>query len=90
MDIFASNIFIKYELIFLGMNLIYIGFYILHSLFHSYLKIRSFVGKKKTIEKIIEEQEEKLIQEKKITEDSPELQESQIEKESEPKDVPLS
>lgn len=68
MDIFFSNVFVKYEIAFLSVNLIYIAFHILHSLFHSYLRLRNFIGKKKTAEKIIEEQEEKIIREEKAIE----------------------
>lgn len=63
MDIFFSNIFIKYEIAFVGINLIYIVFHILHSTFHTYLKFRNFLGKKKTVEKIIEEQMERALTE---------------------------
>ncbi len=57
MDIFSSSTFVKYEIIFLGINLMYILFHILHSLFLWYLKIRNFFWKKKSAESIIEEQE---------------------------------
>lgn len=89
MDIFFSNIFVKYEIAFLGINLIYIAFHVLHSLFHSYLKLRTFVGPKKTAEQIIERQEEKALEESKNTENSPEaiLEEEEEELEEEP---PLS
>ncbi len=61
MDIFFSNIFVKYEIAFLGINLVYIAFHILHGLFHSYRKLRTFIWKKKTAAKIIEEQAEKTL-----------------------------
>ncbi len=57
MDIFFSNIFVKHEIIFLGINLIYILFHVLHSLFLSYLKVRNFIWKKKSADIIIKEQE---------------------------------
>lgn len=65
MDIFFSNVFAKYEIAFLGINLLYIAFHILHSFFHSYLRLQTFLGKKKTAERIIEEQEEKALEEEK-------------------------
>lgn len=66
MDIFLSPVFAKYEIAFLGINLIYIVFYVLHGLFHSFLKLQTFLGKKKSVEKIIEEQEERAQEEKLI------------------------
>lgn len=62
MDIFFSNIFVKYEIAFVGINLVYIAFHVLHSLILSYMKLRSFLGKKKTVEKIIEEQEQRALE----------------------------
>lgn len=56
MDIFLSSAFAKYEIAFLGLNLIYIVFHLLHSLFHSYLKFRNFLGKSKKISPLPEEQ----------------------------------
>lgn len=66
MDIFFSSMFVKYEIIFLGLNLTYMAFHMLHSLFHAYLKLRNFVGKKKTVERIIEEQEHRAQEEKNV------------------------
>lgn len=43
MDILFSNAFVKYEIAFLGINLIYIVFHILHSLVHTYLRLRNFL-----------------------------------------------
>lgn len=66
MDIFFSSIFVKYEIAFLGVNLLYIAFHLLHSFFHWYLKLRTFICKKKTADKIIEEQQQKVIEDKKL------------------------
>ncbi|MDD2891390.1 MAG: hypothetical protein PHQ95_00290 [Candidatus Gracilibacteria bacterium] len=66
MDIFFSSIFVKYEIAFLGVNLLYIVFHLLHSFFHWYLKLRTFICKKKTADKIIEEQQQKVIEDKKL------------------------
>lgn len=86
MDIFFSNIFIKYEIAFVGINLIYIVFHILHSIFHTYLKLRNFLGKKKTVEKIIEEQMERALAEEStaaaIEPETPPEEASEIEKAS--------
>jgi len=85
MDFFFSNTFVQYEIAFLGINLLYIAFHALHSLYHFYLKLRTFIGKKKTAEKIIEEQEEKLLQEEKLaeyTEDKETLEKKETEKKS--------
>lgn len=67
MDIFFSPMFVKYEIAFVSINLVYIVFHMLHSLFLSYMKLRTFLGKKKTVEKIIEEQEQRAIEEEKTT-----------------------
>jgi len=50
MDILFSSNFVKYEIAFLGINLVYIAFHMLHGLFHSYLDLRTFLSKKKPIE----------------------------------------
>lgn len=43
MDFFFSSVFVKYEIAFLGINLIYIAFHALHSMVHSYLKLQNFL-----------------------------------------------
>lgn len=63
MDIFFSSVIVKYEIAFLWLNLVYIAFHILHSIYHSYLKFRAFLWEKKTAAKIIEEQKARLRQE---------------------------
>ncbi|MDD2916599.1 MAG: hypothetical protein PHH70_02005 [Candidatus Gracilibacteria bacterium] len=61
MDIFFSDVLIRYEIAFVGINVIYIIFHLLHSLFLSYIKLRNFLGNKKTAAKIIEEQDQKAL-----------------------------
>ncbi|NDK19910.1 hypothetical protein GW819_03640 [Candidatus Gracilibacteria bacterium] len=85
MDFFFSATFVKYEIAFLCINLFYIAFHILHSLYYSYRKLLTFIGKKKTAERIIEEQEERFLQEEKLsktTEDKEVLDKKETEKKS--------
>lgn len=43
MDFFFSSVFTKYEIAFLGINLLYIVFHTIHSLVHSYLRLQNFL-----------------------------------------------
>lgn len=87
MDLFFSPLFIKYEVAFLLLNFAYIVFHLLHSLVHSYLKVRAFVGKKKTAEEIIEAQNEAIQEEEQATET---IQEEKKEEKEEEKEATAS
>ncbi|EKD29407.1 MAG: hypothetical protein ACD_78C00422G0010 [uncultured bacterium (gcode 4)] len=50
MELLFSAAFVKYEIAFLGLNVAYIVFHVLHSLVVSYLKIRNFVKPKRGVE----------------------------------------